>query len=147
MPVTPKAEGARTYHVRVTFSCHTFTREWDHADHPELRVPDDNGIRSFCPIRHGHSLNIRDCIEQAANGKVYFNNQTRFLISSTLPGLVGPYAIYFNVIQAKTTGLDVIMDVRSAYHKPNLATNLPRITFATIVGNIAAGKPIVRPKK
>ena len=28
MQVTPKGEDARTYNVRVTFTCHTFTREW-----------------------------------------------------------------------------------------------------------------------
>lgn len=36
MSVTPKVEAARTYIVRVTFGCHTFTRDLTDADTPDL---------------------------------------------------------------------------------------------------------------
>ena len=35
--VTPKAEGAPTFKVLVSFGCHTFTREMEPADPPELK--------------------------------------------------------------------------------------------------------------
>lgn len=147
MQVTPKQEGARTYNVRVTFTCHAFTREWRDTDAEDHRFDEGKEVRAFCPVRYGHSQSLEQLIRNASTGKVRFNNQTPFVIPATIPGLVGPYAIYFQAYKAKVPGLDVIMDVRSAHHKPNLNQSLPKITFATVIGNTAAGVRIRPPKK
>ncbi|WP_369062325.1 hypothetical protein ABOZ73_08565 [Caulobacter sp. 73W] len=146
MQVTPKAPGSPTYNVRVTFTCHTFTREWCDTDAPDHKHQEGSEARAFCPIRYGHSQHLEQLIRNASVGKVRFNNQTPWVIPATIPGLDGPYAIYFNAIKARTPGLHVIVDVRSAHHKPTLNMRLPQVTFATVIGNTAAGKPIKRPK-
>jgi hypothetical protein len=147
MDVSPKSEPGKVYKVRVTFTCHTFTREWLQGDLDDYRHIEGTEIRTFCADRYAHSRYLRSLIEHAAGGKVRFNNQTPFVIPATIPGLSGPYAIYFNAFKASTKGLDVIIDVRSAHHKPNLNMNLPKITFATLVGQTAAGRPVKAPKK
>ncbi len=147
MQVTPKGEDARTYNVRVTFTCHTFTREWRETDLEEHRFDEAGETRAFCPVRFEHSQSLKGIIIAASTGKVRFNNQTPFVIPATIEGLEGPYAIYFRAIKAKTRGLDVVIDVRSAHHKPNLDMTLPKVTFATVVGHTVAGKAIKRPRK
>lgn len=148
--VASKSPGpeAREYQVRVTFGCHTFTREWESGDSEELRFEFEDHLRCFCPARHALSVCLPDLIRQAAKGKVHFNNKSSpFLTVHNVPGSNGPYVIYFDAIRATGSGLDVVIDVRSAHSKPNLATNLPKVGFGTIVGLTAAGRPVRRPKK
>ena len=59
----------------------------------------------------------------------------------------GPYAVFFEVRKAKRTDVDAALFVASAYVKPNLPSNLPTVTVATIVSAAVNGKKIVRPKK
>lgn len=144
--VTPKAADAPTYNVRVVFGCHTFTREWLATDTPDFRVTDGSHVRCFCPTRHGHSLHLPTAVAKAANGKAYFGNQANFLIVENLPGLNEPYAIFFRMVRSRGE-YSAIMDVQSAYPKPIEVNKLDKITFATLVGHTAAGRPIKRPKK
>jgi hypothetical protein len=134
--------------VRVTFGCHTFTREWEDADLEHFRFEDEGHLRCFCPSRHALSVNLPDLIRQAATGKVRFNNKrSPFLTVHNVPGSNGPYVIYFDAIKANSPGLDVVIDIRSAHSKPNYVDNGHKVGFATIIGLTAAGQKVERPKK
>lgn len=145
--VAPKGEGAPIFKVLVSFGSHTFSREWQAGDRPDFAVTDDTGTRCFCPIRHGHSLNLPRIVAAAVQGKAYFSQRQNFLLVEALPGLNGPYAIFFNVQKAKSKEFDVAMFVVSAYEKPNLPRKLPTITFATLIAKTSRGEPVYRPKK
>jgi hypothetical protein len=81
------------------------------------------------------------------NGKAYFSQTRNFLLVENLPGINGPYAVFFKVEKAKSKDFDVAMFVVSAYEKPDLPRRLPKITFATLISKTANGQPIMRPKK
>lgn len=147
MEVTPKAEGSPTYKVLVQFGCHTFTRDLLPSDTPDYRFADAGHVRCFCPERYGYSKNLPDVIRGAVGGRVYFSDQENFLLAHDLPGVEHPYAIYFDMVRASTKGHHATMEVVSAYPKPDATRDFPKITFATLVANVAQKKPIVRPKK
>ncbi|WP_400766124.1 hypothetical protein [Methylosinus sporium] len=147
MPVTPKAEGAPTYKLYVSFGIHTVSKEWDAAHPADHKIEFGAEARCFCPIRHGHSLYLPTIVRQASAGKAYFSQRQNFLLIENLPGLDGPYAVFFNIERSKSTSFDAAMFVVSAYEKPNLPKNLPRITFATLVSKTARGEAVTRPKK
>jgi hypothetical protein len=147
--VTPKAEGAPTYVVHVTFGSHTFTKEWDPSYTPDLRFIDGTEVRCFCPDRHGYSLQLPTIVRQGVFGRAYFSQGQNFLLVESLPGLSGPYAVFFNVKPAKMPGVDAAMFIVSAYEKPGLPpkSRLPAITFPTLISKTIAGQPIKRPKR
>jgi hypothetical protein len=145
--VTPKADGAPTFKVYVSFGSHTFTKEWLENDNPAYLIKHDGERRCFCPIRYGHSLHLPAIIHKGVNGKAYFSQTRNFLLVENLPGINGPYAVFFKVEKAKSKDFDVAMFVVSAYEKPDLPRRLPKITFATLISKTANGQPIMRPKK
>jgi hypothetical protein len=150
MDVTPKAPGAPTYAVRVSFGLHTFTRELLSSDPPDHHMTDGAGgtdVRCFCPVRHQCSVHLPAIVQKAASGKAHFSEGKNFLLVRNLPGMNGPYAIFFDVEKAKSKKFQAAMFVSSAYVKPNLPLNLPTITVATIVSRRVQGLPIIRPKK
>lgn len=145
--VTPSMPGAPTYGMRVTFGCHTFTRDLTAADTPDYRFADGSHVRCFCLDRYGNSLRLPHIIRGAVTGRVYFSDQGNYLLTSGLDGTSDLYAIYFDMFRAKARGQHVVMNVVSAYPKPNPARNFPTITLATLVSNVAQNKPVKRPKK
>jgi len=145
MQVTPKAQDARTYKVFVSFGLHCFSREWVTGDPDDHKFPDGRGERCFCPIRYGQSLQLPDIIRKSVTGRVFFSQNLNYLIIENLTGLRGPYAIFFNVEKARSKEFDVAMFVVSAYEKPNLPKNLPKITFATLIGKTSRGERMTRP--
>lgn len=150
MSITTNVPGPAvvTRQVRVTFGCHSFTKEWEDGDPEELRYDDGGHIRCFCPARHALSVNLPDLIREAAKGKVHFNNKrSPYLTVHNVPEANGPYLIYFDAIRAKGAGLHAVIDIRSAHCKPGFTPTTPQIAFATVIGLTAAGKPVNRPKK
>jgi hypothetical protein len=120
MDVKPKAADAPTYKVHVSFGCHTFTKAWDDSYSPDLLFTSDGEERCFCTDRHGYSLHLPGIVQHAAGGKAHFSRVDNFLIVRTLPRVNGPYAIFFDVVQARSQDFDVAMSVVSAYPKPDL---------------------------
>lgn len=141
MGVTPKAENARTYKVRVSFGCHTFTRELTPEDKPDLRFRAGDELRCFCTERHKLSLELPDMIRYAANGRVYFSERSTFLVIESTP------VAFFNAEKAKKQdGYDVTMFVTSAYAKPKLPNKLPAVTLSTLIDYRFKGIPLKRPQ-
>lgn len=147
--VTPKADDARTYRVLIRFGFHTFTKEAKDGDDPSLHIREGSETRCFCPVRYNASKNLREIFRSAAGGKAYFDSTDRtYLLVEQLEGFSGPYAVFFKAEKASSIkNIDVIIFVVSAYEKPKLPQRLPKITFATLVANVAAGRPVKRPKK
>ena len=147
--VTPKADGAPTFKVYVSFSSHCFTKEWDDGYPVSHKVRYNGEDRCFCQIRHGRSLHLPAIIRRGVTGRVYFSQRQNYLIVENLPGMNAPYAVFFNIEKANSKEFDAAMFVVSAYEKPDLppVNQLPAITFATLVSKTVHGKPIVRPPR
>ncbi len=149
--VTPKADGAPTFTVLVTFGHHCFTREWrEGTDDPALRYAIDRDVRCFCPERYALSLGLPAIVTTAATGKVYFSQDRNYLIVEAVHELSGPYAVFFKLEKAeRLRKADAVMFVVSAYEKRNLPakSRLPSISFATLVAKTVRGENIIAPKK
>lgn len=144
--VTPDGAGAG-YRVLVTFGHHTFTREMRESDDPEWRYTVRGDPRCFCPERHGCSVYLPGIIQASAHARAYFSQGRNYLLIEDLPGLSGPYAIFFNLGRARDRAFDVNLFVVSAYPKPNLPPRrrLSAITMPTLIGKTARGERITRP--
>lgn len=51
------------YNVRVRYSRHCYSREVDAVGPGDVVVPDNRGLRIFCPGRHGESLTAVQMVE------------------------------------------------------------------------------------
>ncbi len=146
MPIVDRA-GVVLGTARVSFGCHTFTREWRSTDPLDHRMVFGNEVRCFCPIRYSLSLGLPGILQAACGGNAHFSKGSNFLLVRATPGAAGPYAIFFDVARARAKGIDVIVFVDSAYTKPNLPTKLPVIGFSKLLDKTAKGEPVTRPKK
>ncbi|HEV2593885.1 MAG TPA: hypothetical protein VGU01_01635 [Sphingomicrobium sp.] len=144
--VTPKAPGAPTWTVRVSFSHHTFTRELQPGDGPQDEYAVGSDVRCFCTDRYPLSLSLPGIIQANANGRAYFTQGHNLMFVENIPGLQqGPYAIFFNMERArKLKGIDATMFVVSAYEKPGLPPmrSLRAITMPTLVAKTLGQQPI-----
>jgi hypothetical protein len=100
MLVTPTGERPPTYDVRVSFGCHTFTRELRADDKPDLHFKSGKETRCFCVDRHRLSLELPDMIRYAANGRAYFSQGANFLIVELGAGTNEPYVAFFYLEKA-----------------------------------------------
>jgi hypothetical protein len=147
MDVAPKAPEAPTYKVKVSFGFHTFTRDLEDTDTPDLHFRHGSETRCFCTDRHAHSLNLPDMIRYAAAGRVYFSERENFLVVESLPGTNAPYVAFFNIEKAtKLDGYDAAMFITSAHPRPGLPERLPAVTFRTLVDYRVQGKELTRPE-
>jgi hypothetical protein len=141
-------DGSRNFRVKVTYGHHVFTRELESQDTPDFHFAHLNETRCFCLIRHGLSLHLPSIFKKASDGgKAYFGETRNFLFAENVPGLQGPYAIFFDIKQAAEKDVDAVIFVVSAYHKPNLPPHLPKIRFDTLVRKASAGESMKKPTK
>ena len=59
-------------------------------------------------------------------------------------GFIGPYLVFFNVLKARATGIDVLMNIESAYIKPNMAERAAPVKFSTLIEKTATGQKVPR---
>jgi hypothetical protein len=146
--VTPKAPRSPTYRVLVSYGCHCFARDLKPGDPVSHHVADDGGrTRCFCVDRAAYSAHLPRIIRAAQQGQAYFSQDHNMVLVERLPGVVAPYAIFFNVRRSRQKGVDVNLFVASAYDKPNLPTHLFPIPFTALIATIAKGWVPVRPAK
>jgi hypothetical protein len=69
------------------------------------------------------------------------------LLVEQLPGVNGPYAVFFNVQKSKQANLDVVLFVASAYEKPNLVKAMPAISFTALIAKASRGLAATRPTR
>jgi len=147
LEVKPKANGAPTYAVRVSFGFHCFTRDLTGNDKPDLHVRHENELRCFCFDRYELSKELAGMIRYAANGRAYFGEKSNFLIVESLSQANAPYVAFFDVEKAKKSdSYDAAMFVTSAHLRPALPDRLPAVSFATVVDYRIQGKPLRRPE-
>jgi hypothetical protein len=146
LEVTPKAQDASTFAIRVIFGFHCFTRSLKEDYPPDLHMRHGNELRCFCFERYGLSKELVGMIQYAANGRVYFGEKSNFLIVESLTRHNAPYAAFFDIEPVKRSdGYDAAMFVTSAHLRPSLPDKLPAISFATLVDYRVRGKQIKRP--
>lgn len=144
----PAKDGSRDYSVKVAYGHHVFTRELEAQDTPDFHFSHNDETRCFCLIRHSLSLHLPSIFQKAAKGgNAYFGETRNFLFAENVPGLQGPYAIFFDIKKAAERGVDAVIFVVSAYHKPNLPARLPKIRFDTLVRKAAAGENMKKPSR
>jgi hypothetical protein len=148
LEVTPKAQGAPTYALKVTFGFHCFTRSLEQHHSPDLHMRHGNERRCFCFERYGLSKELPAMIQYCAKGRAYFGDKSpNFLIVESLTRHNAPYVAFFNIERAQTLdGYDGAMFVTSAHLRPRLPDRLPAISFATLVDYKIQGKAIKRPE-
>jgi hypothetical protein len=144
--VRSEKDGA-TYRVLVSYGCHCFARELRPGDHADFHIADNGDTRCLCPIRTEQSKHLPGIMGDAANRLAFFSQDTNMLLVEELPGLQGPYAVFFNVRQSKQTGLDAIMFVASAYEKVALPDRLPAVPFVMLVEKASKGYVPFRPTR
>lgn len=145
--VVPAKDGSREFHVKITYGHHVFTRELQPQDTPDFHFKHEKETRCFCLIRHALSIHLPGIFQNAAaGGNAYFGETRNFLFAENVPGLQGPYAIFFDIKRANDKSADAVIFVVSAYHKPNLPAKLPKIRFDTLVRKAAAAEPIRKPR-
>lgn len=144
--VTPAAPEAPTFNVKVLFHCHTFTRELTAADTPDLHFQNGGELRCFCTVRHSHSLLLPGMVQAAANGgQTYFSQGANMLLLDA--GTAGgPYCAFYKMRRSNRPDVHAVMEVVSAYPKPNLPHMLSALSFPTVVSTISAGQALNRPK-
>lgn len=105
--------------VVVTFSDHCFTRERLPTDDAALLYPHSSRAGGcFCPERHGHSLNLRQHIAQAATREVWLlSGDDRYAIVPTVDhqGNRTLYGIVFSLDPVKGLPVHLHLRVRSAH--------------------------------
>lgn len=153
LSVTPKALGAKSLKVLVSFSHHAFTREFGAGDQEHEKFGPPNDVRCFCLTRLVLSHSLPQLIRNASTGKAYFPSrghakQRNFLLVE-LSKYDPPYLVVFNLERAKAANIDVAMFVVSAHPRPGLPSKsrMDSISFATLVSKVASGERIVRPPK
>jgi hypothetical protein len=145
--VTPLAAGAPTYRVLVSYGCHCFARELCAGDHPDFHIPDNGNVRCLCPIRAEQSKHLPRIVREAAGASAFFSQGANMLLVEELPGLKGPYAVFFNARQSDQPSLDVVMFVASAYEKIALPDRLPAVPFTALIAKAAKGHTPFRPER
>jgi len=125
--------------LRVTFSHHVFSEKWDDAIHDiEHQFEVDGERRSFCSVRYGCSIGLRDIVGYHVSGKAFesrdSNGVMRHLFYAEADGI--QYPVFFNLRKAdRIPGVHGILHIISAYQKPDLPSRvrLQSVKFARLV--------------
>lgn len=145
--VTPNTQGAAPLKVLVSFGLHCFAREVRQNDNPKHLIRNGADVRCFCPERAAQSQNLPAIIRAAPNAPAFFSQETKMLLIEELPGLKGPYAVFFDIKRSSSPGIDAAMFVASAYEKDRFPAKFKAIPFRKLVEVVSAGEPVYQPKR
>ena len=138
-------EGA-IHRVLVSFKCHCFTEKLKPRHTPDFHYTHRGEKRAFDINRHSLSLQLPGMIAWLGATTVYRSTNPKsdnfFFWRQNSPGFSGPYLVFFNVAKAKRADVDVVMNVESAYLKPNMTDRGSPITFATLIDKIARNRRV-----
>jgi hypothetical protein len=132
--------------VDVRFSCHCFTEELTPAHTPDFRYKHGHETRAFDFDRHELSKLLPLLISELRRRSVYFSKMSNFFTLQQDPatGFTGPYLVFFNVTRSKTKGVHVLMNVESAYMKPDMTDRASPVKFTTLIEKTAARQDVPR---
>lgn len=133
----------KIFEVKVIFSCHCFTEELDTVVHtPDYHYVHEAERRAFSVVRYKLSKQLPALISSLGAGTVYHSNIGNYFLlrQNAVAAHSGIYVVFFNVIRATGgNSFDVVMNVQSAYLKPNMADWASPIKFATLLDFTARG--------
>jgi len=134
--------------VSVLFACHCFTEKLMGHHRPDLIYAHGHEKRAFDVGRHALSRLLPGLITTLGTNRVYRSTNPKqnhnyfFWRQNPAPGFIGPYLVFFNVVAAKRTGVDVLMNVESAYMKPNMQDRGSPVRFSTLIDKTAKGQSV-----
>lgn len=132
--------------VSVLFGCHCFTETLAAHHTPDLRYLHAGEPRAFDNDRYTLSHQLPELIRTLGSRSVYLSQQANYFVlrQNPLTGFDGPYLVFFNILRARQKGIDVVMNVESAYMKPNMADRASPVKFTTLIEKTAAGQAVPR---
>jgi hypothetical protein len=143
--ISSKTDPKATFRVLVSYGHHCFAREVRPGDPDHHIIVEGSDRRCFCPVRTALSKELPRLIREASTGMAFFSEGRNMLIVEDVSG--GPYAVFFNVEQARQASLDVILYIASAYLKPGLPERLPAVPFTALIQKASKGYTPHRPTK
>jgi hypothetical protein len=132
--------------ILVRFSDHCFTEDAIEGDVRPIFQGSTRDDGRFCSKRYAASLNIRDCLDRAMKGRVWFGEDDRYLVVSIDLGRdkdLRYYVIPFTLERFKgMKGVRLLMRVRSAFLRtPNRhVATFGEVRFANLVTLTLNGK-------
>jgi hypothetical protein len=132
--------------VAVRFRCHCFTEELTAHHTPDFSYVHDGENRAFDVDRYTLSQLLPQMVQTLGNRSVYLSQSSNYFIlrQNPIQGYSGPYLVFFNVIKAKKAAYDVVMNIESAYMKPNMVARASPVKFTTLIEKTAAGQTVPR---
>jgi hypothetical protein len=138
--------GEKIWSVRVQFGCHCFTEQLSDHHTPDFRYKHENEIRAFDLQRYDLSQHLPQLVATLGSRTVYKSNQINYftLRQDAHPNHPGPYLVFFGVHKLKHRSEDVLMNVESAYIKPNMTDRASSVKFTTLIEKTALGEKVPR---
>jgi hypothetical protein len=132
--------------VSVRFGCHCFTEAIKEHHTPDFHYLHQGERRAFSIDRHALSKALPNIIARLGARSVYFSQARSYFIlrDNPAPAFTGPYLVFFHTIKAKAKGVDVLMNIESAYMKPGMADRASPVKFTTLIEKTALGQTIPR---
>lgn len=130
--------GVGEHTVMAVFSCHCFTEEYQEGARPDLVYSHRGEKRLFSVERHALSQQLPSLIGSMGNRSVYHTRKGSFFYVKTEEGK--PYAVFFRAHKANASDYHVIINVESAYTKPNITLYAAPVKFPTVISFTAQGK-------
>lgn len=133
----------RTYQTLVNFSCHCFTEKFNGAVHTQdMAYRHGKERRAFCVDRHILSLNLPQHFANISTTSIYHTKQNSFFFirSTTDLGISVPYVVFFRSYKSTQEGVDVVVEVSSAYPKLGMTAWASPVKFNRMIDARAKGK-------
>ena len=125
-----------TFRTLIHFSCHCFTEKFDAAaHHADVRYSFAGETRAFCVDRHALSAALPQYFQTLGNQTVYHTQKESFFFIRTAAADGGsvPYVVFFRSYKSNQDGVDVVINVSSAYPKPGMTSWASPVKFPRMV--------------
>ncbi len=137
--------GSNTYTIETIFSCHCFTETVQPHHTPDWIYTHRGERRAFDLDRYTLSQNLPQLVTALGGKSVYYTKGANNFFMRAIAGLNGPYVVFFDTFKStKKPNVDVILNIQSAYCKPNMVTRAAPILFPVLVEAMVTKQPAVR---
>mgnify|MGYP000474669400 CR=1 FL=1 len=129
--------------VSVEFTNHCFTekREPRHTpDHHYTSRCKNGEQRTFSPQRFEDSKLLPNMIKTLGNASVYHTDRESFFFMRTAQG--DQYLVFFRAYKSTKEGVDVRLNINSAYRKPRMTQRASPVKFTNLVKSTAQSLPL-----
>lgn len=146
--IFPYHFGFAIYRIRVSFSCHCFTKALDNTPY-HLQYKHGKESREFCFDRFELSKMLPNLIRTLGNVTFYESQKRDYLIIKLNDDFAPSqhYTIFFNFEKTGNKESDITIYVNSAYIKENEIVDAPAIKFNSLLLHILNGKIPPRGKR